>query len=321
MLRIEDLSVAFDTAEGPVHAVDGVSLVVGSGRTLAVVGESGSGKTVTALAAMGLLDGTEARILAGTVEVAGTPFFPTAEESMRQRRGSDIAMIFQEPMTALNPVLTVGEQVAEPLVFHRDHSWAAAMAQARRLLERVQIPDAAAALKKYPHEMSGGQRQRVMIAMAIACGPRVLIADEPTTALDVTIQAQVLRLLRQLQREDAMALMLITHDFGVVAEVADEVAVMYAGRIVETGTVADVITRPEHPYTQALIEVTRLPAGRDSGIPLAEIGGMVPTLRSVEAGCTFRQRCPIARPSCAAARPRLKALSPTHQVACGVRLP
>ena len=292
-----------------------------AGRTLAVVGESGSGKTVTGLAALGLLEGTGARILSGSVRVASTIFFPGSEETMRQRRGSEIAMIFQEPMTALNPVLTVGEQVAEPLVFHRGQSWTEAIAQARRLLERVQIPDGAAALKKFPHEMSGGQRQRVMIAMAIACAPRVLIADEPTTALDVTIQAQVLRLLRQLQREDGMALMLITHDFGVVAEVADEVAVMYAGRIVESGTVTDVITRPAHPYTEALIGVTRLPTARKIGARLIEIAGMVPTMRSVDAGCTFRDRCPIAQPACAVIRPQLRPLSPTHDVACGVRRP
>jgi oligopeptide/dipeptide ABC transporter ATP-binding protein len=250
------------------------------------------------------------------VRFLGEAIVPGKPDRLRALRGSAMAMIFQEPMTSLNPVLTVGEQVAEPLILHRGASRAEAFERAIAALERVQLPDPRGMLKRYPHQLSGGQRQRVMIAMALIGEPRLLLADEPTTALDVTVQAQVLQLLRRLQREDAMAMVLITHDFGVVAEVADEVAVMYAGRVVEVGPVARVIGAPAHPYTQGLLKATRLPARRTAETRLDEIAGTVPIIRSIDPGCTFRERCPVAESRCATTRPSLLPQEGLHKVAC-----
>jgi peptide/nickel transport system ATP-binding protein len=321
LLELSELSVVFDTASGPVHALDRVELSVYAGRTMAIVGESGSGKTVTALTVMGLHEHAGARLTQGRVIFQGEAVVPGDAHRLRALRGSAMGMIFQEPMTSLNPVLTVGEQVAEPLVLHRGATRFEAYERAVGALERVQLPDPRGMLKRYPHQLSGGQRQRVMIAMALIGGPRLLLADEPTTALDVTVQAQVLQLLRRLQREDAMAMVLITHDFGVVAEVADEVAVMYAGRVVEVGPVAQVIASPAHPYTQGLLKATRLPARRTAHTRLEEIAGTVPVLRAVDPGCTFRARCPIAQPGCATQRPVLAPRDAVHRVACLLRSP
>ncbi len=313
---VEGLSVVLAGDQGKVHALDGVDLEVGAGRTLALVGESGSGKTVCALAMMGLLPRGRTTIPGGRVTLGGTRLVPDGGEVLRRARGDSIAMIFQEPRTALNPVLTIGEQVAETLVVHRALSWREAAAEAQALLARVRLPDPAGMMERYPHQLSGGQCQRAMIAMAIACRPRVLIADEPTTALDVTVQAEVMQLLRRLQREDGMALLLITHDFGVVAEMADDVAVMYAGRVVESGPVRTVIARPAHPYTAGLIRATALLSARTADSVLAEIPGTVPTLRAVDPGCSFRARCPVAEARCAEARPVFVPVGPGHRAAC-----
>jgi oligopeptide/dipeptide ABC transporter ATP-binding protein len=321
LLELRDLSVVFKTDSGPVQALDRVTLSVPAGRTVAVVGESGSGKTVTALTVMGLHLHAGARISSGVVCFDGEEVLPARPERLRELRGSAMAMIFQEPMTSLNPVLTIGEQVAEPLRLHAGMSRAAARVRAVEVLDRVQLPDPRGMLGRYPHELSGGQRQRVMIAMALIGGPRLLLADEPTTALDVTVQAQVLQLLRRLQREDGMAMVLITHDFGVVAEVADEVAVMYAGRVVETGPVGEVIRAPLHPYTEGLLRATRLPAGRTPEGRLEEITGVVPLLRGSDPGCSFRDRCALAQASCAQSRPLLASARGSQQVACFVRSP
>jgi oligopeptide/dipeptide ABC transporter ATP-binding protein len=321
LLELRDLSVVFKTDSGPVQALDRVTLSVPAGRTVAVVGESGSGKTVTALTVMGLHLHAGARISSGVVCFDGEEVLPARPERLPELRGSAMAMIFQEPMTSLNPVLTIGEQVAEPLRLHAGMSRAAARVRAVEVLDRVQLPDPRGMLGRYPHELSGGQRQRVMIAMALIGGPRLLLADEPTTALDVTVQAQVLQLLRRLQREDGMAMVLITHDFGVVAEVADEVAVMYAGRVVETGPVGEVIRAPLHPYTEGLLRATRLPAGRTPEGRLEEITGVVPLLRGPDPGCSFRDRCALAQASCAQSRPLLASARGSQQVACFVRSP
>ncbi len=319
VLELRDLSVVFDTESGRVQALDRVSLAVPAGRTLAVVGESGSGKTVTALTVMGLHQHAGARISSGSVTFEGEEILPDRPERLRELRGAAMAMIFQEPMTSLNPVLTIGEQVAEPLRLHQGLSNALALSRAIEVLDRVQLPDPRGLLRRYPHQLSGGQRQRVMIAMALIGGPRLLLADEPTTALDVTVQAQVLQLLRRLQREDGMAMVLITHDFGVVAEVADEVAVMYAGRVVESGPVNEVVRAPLHPYTAGLLRATRLPAGRTTGARLEEIAGVVPVLRGPDPGCSFRERCPIAQAACGEVAPALTTLRGLHRVACRVR--
>jgi peptide/nickel transport system ATP-binding protein len=316
LLELDDLSVVFQTGSGPVHALDRVGLTVRTGQTIAIVGESGSGKTVTALTVMGLHENAGAHLLGGCVRFQGERIVPGETERLRALRGRAISMIFQEPMTSLNPVLTIGEQVAEPLVLHRLAPPGQAIERALDALERVQLPDPRGMLSRYPHQLSGGQRQRVMIAMALIAQPRLLLADEPTTALDVTVQAQVLQLLRRLQREDQMAMVLITHDFGVVAEIADEVAVMYAGRVVESGRVADVVTRPAHPYTRGLLRSTKLPSHRTPGSRLDEISGVVPILRAVDPGCSFRDRCPVAQPVCAERRPELSTIATDHRVAC-----
>ncbi|MEQ8858015.1 MAG: ABC transporter ATP-binding protein [Pseudomonadales bacterium] len=304
LLSVEDLSVSFRSDRGTVRAVDRVSLHVHRGETLAVVGESGSGKSVTALSILGLL-GDNARIDSGRVCFEGEDLLTLGADAVRRIRGDRISMIFQEPMSSLNPVLTIGRQVAEPLWLHRGLSWAEAYDRAEELLNRVSIPDARERLDQYPHHFSGGMRQRVMIAMALACEPRLIIADEPTTALDVTVQAQILELLKNLTRDSGAALILITHDLGVVARYAERVAVMYAGRIVETAPAKQLYRDPQHPYTQGLMASVPSLTGTP-GARLATIPGQPPDLARLPPGCAFAPRCPHARDACRSAPPPLE---------------
>ncbi len=315
-LEVRDLSVSLRTRHGMLPAVDKVSFSVAAGETLAIVGESGCGKSLTALAVMRLLPDPPARIEGGQVLLDGRDLTALPEPGMRAVRGKSVAMIFQDAMSALNPVATVQAQITEVIRRHEPVSAAAARDRALELLSLVGIPDAAARLAEYPHRLSGGMSQRVMIAMAIACNPRVLIADEPTTALDVTIQAQILDLLRRLRAETGMALVLITHDLGVVAEAADRVAVMYAGRLVETATVDVLFERPLHPYSRGLMAATPIagPAGRHAR--LADIPGMVPALADLPPGCAYAARCPLVFERCRREAPVLAAPPGGHPVAC-----
>jgi peptide/nickel transport system ATP-binding protein len=315
-LRVEDLRVAFDTRDGTVQAVDGVSFEVASGRTLAIVGESGSGKTVAAMTAMGLTRSPRTRI-AGRALLDGEDLLSAAPERLRALRGDAIAMVFQDPLSALHPLLRVGAQVAEAVRAHRDVSRAAARARALELFEQVALPDARRRLDAYPHELSGGMRQRVTIAMALANEPRVLIADEPTTALDVTVQAQILALLRRLRDELGMAMVLITHDLGVAAETADEIAVMYAGRIVERAPAGELLTSPQHPYTWGLLRsMPRLDA--PVGAELVAIPGRPPSMVHPPSGCRFHPRCAYVRERHREVDPGLAATASRadHEVAC-----
>jgi peptide/nickel transport system ATP-binding protein/oligopeptide transport system ATP-binding protein len=314
LLEIRDLHTSFRTPAGEAHAVDGVSLQLDQGRTLGLVGESGCGKTMTALSIMRLVP-PPGRIVAGHIELAGRDLLELSELAMRAVRGAEIAMIFQEPMTSLNPVFTVGDQIAEAIRLHRDVARGAARAQAIDMLRTVEIPEPERRWAEYPHQLSGGMRQRVMIAMALSCRPRLLIADEPTTALDVTIQAQILDLLADLQRGLGMALLLVTHELGVVAERADEVAIMYAGRIVECGAVADVFRTPLHPYTRGLLRsIPKIGARRQRR--LEAIPGLVPDLARLPSGCRFRDRCELAVAQCARTDPPLDEHAPAHWAAC-----
>ncbi len=315
LLSVEDLEVHLHTRAGTLKALDRVSLRVDAGKTLAIVGESGCGKSLTALAAMRLLPDPPARIVGGRIVLEGRDLATASERDMLKVRGKDVSMIFQDPMTSLNPVLSVGTQLVEVLRAHTPLSNAQAWARARELLEQVSIPNAAARLHEFPHRLSGGMNQRVMIAMAIACNPRVLIADEPTTALDVTIQAQILELLRTLQQDSGMGLVMITHDLGVVAETADRVVVMYAGRKVEEAPVDMLFAYPLHPYTQGLMGATPSARGARGG-RLADIPGMVPALSDLPAGCAFAARCPKAMARCSTERPTLTAVSGQREVAC-----
>jgi oligopeptide/dipeptide ABC transporter ATP-binding protein len=316
LLEVRDLRTQFAMLQGPVTVVDGVSFDLATGETLAVVGESGCGKSVTALSLLRILPEPQGRVVHGTVRLDGRDLLALREDEMRGVRGDEIAMIFQEPMTSLNPVRTIGDQIVEALRAHRPLSMRGARAQAIELLTRVRIPDARRRLGDYPHRLSGGMRQRVMIAMALACRPKLLIADEPTTALDVTIQAQILSLLRRLQDELGMAIMLITHNLGVVAGMASRVIVMYAGRIVEEAPVEDLFARPLHPYTEGLLGATpRL----DTGVRqqrLADIPGIVPPLDALPLGCAFAPRCPKVMNICRAERPALLAAGTGRRVAC-----
>jgi oligopeptide/dipeptide ABC transporter ATP-binding protein len=293
LLRVRDLAVTF---RGTIRAVDGVDLTLRRGETLCVVGESGSGKSVTALAAMGLLDRTGAEVR-GSIELDGRELLGLSESAWRSVRGNEIAMIFQEPMSSLNPVQRIGDQIAEAIVLHQDVDKRAAAGKAIELLELVGIPAADRRAREYPHRLSGGMRQRVMIAIALSCNPKLLIADEPTTALDVTIQAQILALMMELRERLGMAVMLITHDLGVVAETADRVAVMYAGRVVEKGTVEEVFEAPRHPYTRALMKA--IPTmGMTYADPLYAIRGTVPSPTQWPTGCRFAPRCDEAFDKC-----------------------
>jgi oligopeptide/dipeptide ABC transporter ATP-binding protein len=322
LLSVRDLRVAFDTQRGRVVAVDGVSFDVAEGETLGIVGESGCGKSVTALSILRLA-GRGARILSGSIRFAGRDLLTLSDSEIRQVRGGEIGMVFQEPMTSLNPVFTVGEQIAEPLMRHRGLSRRAALGRAAELLDTVGIPMARARLRSYPHEMSGGMRQRVVIAMALSCQPRLLIADEPTTALDVTVQAQILDLLAGLKRDFSTAIMLITHDLGVVAEFAQRAVVMYAGRIVERADVTELFRQPLHPYAEGLL--ASIPPMDEEVDRLHAIEGTVPRPDAMPAGCRFAPRCPQMCPVCREIDPPLLALAPGHEAACiahtGYRLP
>jgi peptide/nickel transport system ATP-binding protein len=314
LLAVRDLRVTFSDDRGRrTEAVAGSTFTLERGRTLGIVGESGSGKSVTALAIMRLL-GKGGVDVGGTVAFDGTPLLEISERRMQDLRGNRLAMIFQEPMTSLNPSYTVGDQIGETLVRHRGLSGAAARAEAIALLQRVRIPSPEARVDDYPHKLSGGMRQRVMIAMALACAPALLIADEPTTALDVTIQAQILELLRRLRDETGTAIMLITHDLGVVAEMCDEAIVMYAGEIVERASITELFERPQHPYTVGLIG--SIPRRAESRDRLSAIAGTVPRLDSAFAGCRFAPRCPFAQAACRAAAPPLSEVSPGHMSRC-----
>jgi peptide/nickel transport system ATP-binding protein len=319
LLEVDGLQTHFFTRDGIVRAVDGVSFSVAPGETLAVVGESGCGKSVTSLSILRLVATPPGRIVAGRIVFEGRDLLALSEDEMRAVRGDAISIIFQEPMTSLNPALTAGRQIAESLVLHRGLSQHEAMAKAVEMLRKVRMPEPERRVRQYPHELSGGMRQRVMIAMALACGPRLLIADEPTTALDVTIQAQILDLMRDLARETGAAIILITHDLGVVAEMAQRVVVMYAGRKVEEAPVEELFARPRHPYTRGLLG--SMPHLGDSvrvegGKRLVEIPGMVPSLKDEQPGCLFAPRCPNAAARCLQEVPPLTAHGPGHWAAC-----
>jgi len=318
LLEVDGLKTYFYTRDGIVRAVDGVSFTVFPGETLAVVGESGCGKSVTSLSILRLIASPPGRIIGGRLLFQGRDLLGLSEDEMRKVRGNEISMIFQEPMTSLNPVLTVGRQITEALVLHRGMSRAQALERAVEMLTLVNIPDAARRIGQYPHQLSGGMRQRVMIAMALACNPRLLIADEPTTALDVTIQAQILDLMRGLKEKTGAAIVLITHDLGVVAEMAQRVVVMYAGRKVEEAAVDDLFARPRHPYTEGLLNsIPRLAEAGAAGRPrLTEIPGTVPSLTEEVAGCVFAPRCSYATERCRREYPPLEEKAPAHFAAC-----
>jgi len=318
LLEVKELRVAFEGDRGSVtEAVSGTSFALARGQTLGIVGESGCGKSVTALAIMRLLTAAGTR-LSGSIRFEGRDLGQLPERQMRDLRGNRLAMIFQEPMTSLNPSFTVGDQVAETLIRHRGLTAAAARRAAIDMLARVRIPSPAARVDEYPHKLSGGMRQRVMIAMALACSPALLIADEPTTALDVTVQAQILELLRNLSRETGAAIILITHDLGIVAEVAERVMVMYAGRKVEEAPVAKLFRTPRHPYTQGLFgAVPKLGSSlAGSATKLAEIPGLVPSLKERIPGCVFATRCTSATDLCRQSAPALELKAPDHLAAC-----
>jgi peptide/nickel transport system ATP-binding protein len=317
LLEVEDLRTQFFTREGRVHAVDGVSFAVDAGSTLGIVGESGCGKSVTALSVMRLLPARQAAIVGGTVRFDGRELTRLGRRELEDLRGRELAMIFQDPMTSLNPTLTIGKQIVETLQRHNGVGRDAARRRAVEILEEVEIPDAASRLDDYPHNYSGGMRQRVMIAIAIACRPKLLIADEPTTALDVTVQASVLDLLHDLQAEYGMGLLLITHDMGVIAEMADEVVVMYAGQVVEHAPTLELFDRPEHPYTEALLAaLPQLDAAGARRRRLAAIPGRPPSLLEPPATCRFAPRCAYASgdDDCSNAVPELREIRPGHLV-------
>ena len=338
LLQINDLSVGFDTGRGLVRPVNESNLTVFPGQTTALVGESGCGKSVSAMSILRLLPSPPARMLGGEIRFDGRDLLPLSERDMQRIRGRDIAMIFQEPMTSLNPVYTIGDQITEAVLLHQSVGRREAMQICERTLREVGINDPARRMTEYPHQLSGGMRQRIMIAMALSCQPRLLIADEPTTALDVTIQAQILDLLRKLQQETGMAILLITHDLGVVAEFSDTVAVMYASRIVETATVEELFDRPLHPYTHGLLR--SVPKFGARNVRLETIPGAVPNPANFPRGCKFHTRCPLTRElagsapagdvvtvrtgdetfsvlkTCFDVEPQLREIAPQHWAAC-----
>ncbi len=318
LLDVRDLRTYFHVMDGTVRAVDGVSFSIRRGQTLGMVGESGCGKSVTALSIMRLLDIPPAEIASGEIVFEGRDLLRLSEDEMREVRGNDIAMIFQEPMTSLNPVFTIGDQIAEAVMLHQGLSRKEAWNKAIESLKAVGINNPERRVKQYPHEMSGGMRQRVMIAMALSCDPKLLIADEPTTALDVTIQAQILELIRTLQDQTGAALLLITHDLGVVAETVHDIAVMYAGRIVERGSVDEVLLSPKHPYTEGLIR--SIPSRGMRGQRLNVIKGTVPNPFNMPEGCNFAPRCPYAFEPCWTLDPRIEEADPPD-VACWLYTP
>ena len=313
LLSITDLHTSFEGQGLVTHAVNGVSLSIETGQTVALVGESGSGKSMTALSVMRLVP-PPGRITSGAIQLQGSNLLELSDNEMRMIRGSRISMVFQEPMTSLNPVLRIGDQVTEPLILHRRLSRSDATDQAIGLLQSVGIPSASERIRDYPHQLSGGMRQRVMIAMALACNPALLIADEPTTALDVTIQAQILELIGTLSQSSQMGILLITHDLGIVAERSDHTCVMYAGRIVEDASTRELFTNPRHPYTLALL--ASLPQNSEPGSPLSTIAGQAPGQSATLPGCGFCERCPVARPECRRETPPLREIRPGHNVRC-----
>ncbi|MCH7543033.1 MAG: ABC transporter ATP-binding protein [Proteobacteria bacterium] len=313
LLEVRGLEVTFETSGGTLRAVDGVSYDIAPGRTLGVVGESGGGKSMTALAILRLVP-AQGSITGGRVALDGVELTGLDEAGMEAVRGDRIAMIFQEPMTSLNPVLTIGEQIAEVYLIHRKATRKEALGEAVELLAKVRIPDPAARAMDYPHRLSGGMRQRAMIAMALACRPALLIADEPTTALDVTIQAQILELMLEIQDEMGMAIQFISHNLGVISEVADEVAVMYAGRIVERASTRAIFDQPLHPYTKGLIETVPVIGKRQRRLPA--IPGVVPDLMHLPSGCRFSDRCALADKACREAEPELTDWGGGHFAAC-----
>jgi peptide/nickel transport system ATP-binding protein/oligopeptide transport system ATP-binding protein len=313
LLEIENLRVTFGTRYGEVTALDSVSLHVNEGETLGVVGESGCGKSITALSVMGLIPQPPGKIAGGSIRLGGEELVNASPARMRALRGADVAMIFQEPMTSLNPVFSVGDQIAEAIMLHQKVSSDQAFKDAVALLDRVGIPSPDKRARDFPHQLSGGMRQRVMIAMAVSCRPKVLIADEPTTALDVTVQAQIFDLLNEIQRDFGAAIVLITHDMGAISEMADRVAVMYAGRVIEEASADDVLDYPQHPYARGLIDC--IPAlGRDDH-QLAEIPGVVPPLHMLGAGCAFADRCAHRNTRCDSEKPLLAPYG-HHPAAC-----
>src|SRR5690554_4365031 len=315
LLQVDGLVTEFDTDEGRVRAVDGVSFSVNAGETLGIVGESGCGKSVTAQSIMRLLPQPMGQIVAGQVMFRGEDLARLPLEDMRRIRGARIGMVFQEPMTALNPVHTIGRQLTEVILLHKKVTTQQALRQAIDMLDKVGIPSADIRMGEFPHQLSGGMRQRVVIAMALACQPDLLIADEPTTALDVTIQAQILELIQDLQRDMGMAVMLITHDLGVIAETSQNVVVMYAGKVAEASTAFDIFDRPSHPYTQGLLaSIPRLDTPPKS--KLAIIPGMVPGLLDLPKGCRFENRCPHRRDGCLVAPPPMEQITDSHRLAC-----
>ena len=322
LLQVQDLHVEFSSRRGKAQVLNGVDFEIQRGETLCVVGESGCGKSMTALALLRLIPSPPGRISAGRVLFQGEDLVSASENRMREVRGNRISMIFQEPMTSLNPVFTVGDQIGESLRLHAGLDAAGAKTRAIEMLKQVGIPAPERRVDEYPHQLSGGMRQRVMIAMALACRPDILIADEPTTALDVTVQAQIFELLRDLQREKGTAILFITHDMGAVAEMADRVMVMYAGRVIEQGTTAQVLSSPGHPYTRGLIEClpelgSSLGSDGADRIELAEISGMVPSIWELGQGCAFRDRCPHAMARCADEVPPMSRLDEDSTAALG----
>ena len=315
LLSVENLHTPFRTEGGLVQAVDDVSFNIQAGETFALVGESGCGKSVTALSIMGLIPNPPGEITSGSIQFGGVDLLKLSSTEMRSIRGSKIGMIFQEPMSSLNPVLTIESQLAEPLKIHTGLSASAANDRAQELIDMVGIPDSKTRLKQYPHELSGGQRQRIMIAMAMACAPRLLIADEATTALDVTIQAQILDLMQEVTEKSGAALLIITHNLGIVARYADRVAVMYAGKLREVGDASDIYAASQHPYTVGLLRsVPRLDS--EKGTPLSPIGGEIPDLTNLPGGCAFNPRCQWAVDRCSVEEPELIEISQGKQVAC-----
>jgi oligopeptide/dipeptide ABC transporter ATP-binding protein len=315
LLQVRNLETSFFTPEGEVRAIDGVSFEIGEGRTLGLVGESGCGKSVTSLSIMRLIPSPPGRIVGGEILYRGRDLLKLGNEAMRKIRGNEISMIFQEPMTSLNPVFTVGNQIGEAIRLHQGLGKKQTREKTIEMLRLVKIADPESRVDAYPHQLSGGMRQRVMIAMALSCNPSLLIADEPTTALDVTIQAQILELMKELQQRIGMALLLITHDLGVVAEQADHVAIMYAGKIVERASAAVIFNSPFHPYTTGLLQ--SLPGtGKGRKKRLDAIPGVVPSPLALPSGCRFRDRCPKAQAMCAEAEPQLAAKEAGHMVAC-----
>ena len=316
-LLVKNLKISFAVLKKELIAVRGISYQLNQGEILALVGESGCGKTVSALSILRLIQEPPGKIMSGEILFSGKDLLKLKKKELQNLRGKDIAMIFQDPMTSLNPVLTIGEQIIETLLRHTSLSRKKAREKSFRLLEQVEIPSPKQKLDQYPHQLSGGMRQRAMIAMALSCSPRILIADEPTTALDVLIQAQILSLLKRIKNDTQMSILLITHDFGVVAEVAERVMVMYAGEIVESGLVDDIFRSPLHPYTLGLMEsIPKLETTQQNLPKLKEISGMMPSLLQVPTGCPFHPRCSAAETRCKTDKPKLKKISQAHSVSC-----